>query len=154
MTPARKAYLLSLTQYPSMTANESAIARAWLARHADEWDDCEFNVRLGSSLELGPDYSDATRAQAAIVTQKRADLVATRGDAALIIEVKIRVALAALGQLIGYQVLWRVEHPETRTIELEAIGHDALLDVVEILQAHGVAVELFPNVALAQLPYG
>lgn len=154
MTPERKSYLLSLTQYPQLTANESAVVRAWLLEHADEWDDVEFNVRLGTSLELGPGYSESTRAQAAIVTQKRADMVATRGTEAAIVEVKLRVALAALGQLLGYSVLWRAENPDTTTVHLIAIGHDALLDVVELLQAHGVSVELFPNVALAVLPYG
>jgi len=154
MTPERKAYLLSLTQYPSMTANESAVARAWLEQHADEWDDAEFNVRVGSSMDLGPSYSDATRAQAAISSQKRVDLVATRGNVARLVEIKIRVPMGALGQLLGYQVLWRVEHPETADVQLEAIGNSALLDVVEILQAHGVHVELFPDLTLARLPYG
>lgn len=154
MTPARKAYLLSLVQYPSMTANESAVARAWLEKHADEWEDVEFNVRLGSSLDLGPGYNEATKQQAAILSQKRADMVAVRGSSALVIEVKLRVALAAMGQLFGYATLWRVEHPETTGLQLEAIGHDALLDVVEILQAHGVHVELFPDLTLARLPYG
>lgn len=153
MTAARKAYLLSLVQFPSMTVNESAVAHAWLVMHADEWDDVEFNVRVGSQLELGAGYSETTRAQAALLSQKRIDIVATRGNDYAIIEVKIRVSLAALGQLLGYSVLWRVEHPSAITIQLVAIGHDALLDVVEMLQAHGVHVELFPNVALATLPY-
>jgi len=154
MTPERKAYLMSLVQYPQLTAAESNVARAWLEKHADEWDDVNFNVRLGTQLQLGDGFNDTTRAQAALLSQKRADLVATRGVEAAIIEVKIRIALAALGQLLGYDVLWRAEYPLTTNIRLIAIGHDALLDVVELLQAHGVSVELFPNVALAVLPYG
>lgn len=154
MLPSRKSYLLSLSQYPSMTVNESMVVHAWLVKHADEWDDVDFNVRLGSSQVLGDGYNETTRAQAALLTQKRVDLVATRGNAVDIVEVKIRVSLGALGQLLGYKVLWTVEHPETETIELEAIGNSALLDVVEVLQAHGVTVELFPDVTLATLPYG
>lgn len=154
MTPERKAYLLSLTQYPQLTANESQIARAWIAEHADEWDDVDFNARVGSELELGPGFSEATRRQAALLSQKRIDMVATKGSNVAIIEVKLRVSLAALGQLLGYSVLWRLENPATANINLIAIGHDALLDVVEMLHAHGASVELFPNVALATLPYG
>jgi hypothetical protein len=154
MTPARKAYLLSLVQYPSFTVNESAVAHAWLVEHADEWDDVEFNVRLGTTVDLGPGFSDTTRAQAALLSQKRADMVATRGRAVAIIEVKLRVALSALGQLLGYEILWRSEFPGVTDLQLIAIGHDALIDVVEVLQAHGVSVELFPNVALAILPRG
>ena len=154
MTPERKAYLLSLTQYPGFTGNESTVAHAWIAKHADEWDDVDFNIRVGSQLELGASFSEATRAQAALLSQKRIDMAALRAGAAALLEVKLRVSLAALGQLLGYSVLWRAEHPDATTIQLIAIGHDALLDVVEMLQAHGVSVELFPNVALATLPYG
>lgn len=154
MTDARYNYLLDQTQYPQLTANESQIARAWIAAHGREWDDVDFNVRLGTQLELGPGFSASTRAQAAILSQKRADMVATRADAVALIEVKLRVSLGALGQLLGYQVLWRAEFPDVTNIQLIAIGHDALIDVVEVLQAHGVHVELFPNVALAQLPLG
>lgn len=154
MTPERKAYLLSLTQYPGFTVNESAVARAWIVTHSDEWDDVDFNVRLGTQLELGDGYSDTTRAQAALLSQKRADMVATRADATALIEVKLRVSLSSLGQLLGYEILYRAEFPAATNIQLIAIGHDALIDVVELLQAHGVHVELFPNVALAQLSYG
>lgn len=154
MTDARYNYLLDQTQYPSMTANESQIARAWIKEHGREFDDVDFNVRLGTSLELGEGFSAATRAQAAILSQKRADIIAYRADGVAIIEVKLRVSLGALGQLLGYSVLYRSEFPNDTNIQLIAIGHDALLDVVEVLQAHGVHVELFPNVALAQLPLG
>lgn len=154
MQPERKAYLLSLVQYPAFTVNESAVARAWIVKHADEWDDVQFNVRVGSHAELGPGYSDATREQARLVTQKRVDMVATRGADVAIVEAKIRLSLSALGQLLGYAILWRTDFPDVANINLVAIGHDALLDVVEVLQAHGVSVELFPNVALVTLPSG
>jgi hypothetical protein len=152
MDPLTRARLLQTIQFPQMTANESQIVHAWLAKHIDEWDSIDFNVRVGTSLDLGPTFSDAIRGQAAILSQKRADIVAQRPDAAAIIEVKIRVNLGALGQLLGYSVLWRAEYPDTTNLQLIAIGHDALLDVVEVLQAHGVHVELFPNAALATLP--
>lgn len=154
MTPERKAYLLSLVQFPQMTVNESAIAHAWLMEHADEFDDVEFNRRVGNSLELGPEYDAATQRQAALLSQKRIDIIGFSGNAVTIVEVKLRISLSAMGQLMGYAVLWQAENPGTSEISMVAIGHDALIDVVEVLQAHGIAVELFPNVALARLSYG
>ena len=154
MTEERKAYLLSLVQLPQMTVNESAIAHQWLMEHADEYDDVDFNVRVGNSLELGPEYDEATQRQAALLSQKRIDIVGFNGNAVTIVEVKLRISLSALGQLLGYALLWQAENPGTSEITLEAIGHDALIDAVEVLQAHGVQVELFPNVALKTLNYG
>jgi len=154
VTPERKAYLLSLIQFPQMTVNESAIVHAWLLQFADSFDDVQFNVRVGNSIELGPGYDEATQRQAALLSQKRIDIVGFSGNSVTIVEVKLRISLSALGQLLGYALLWQAENPTVEQINLVAIGHDALIDVAEILQAHGIAVYLYPNVALATLTYG
>ena len=154
MTPERKAYLLSLSQYPQMTANESAVARAWLVQHADEYDDVQFNVLAGNTVDRQPGWSDATWAQAQALTRKRIDAVAFKGTAVTIIEVKLRVSLAALGQLLGYQILWQLEHPETTAVNLLAIGNSALVDAHDILLAHNVLIELYPEVGTTLLPKG
>ena len=154
MTPERKAYLLGLTQFPQMTANESLIAHQWLMANADNFDDVEFNVRVGNALELGPGFDPAIQRQAALLSQKRIDIVGFLGNTVTIVEVKLRISLSALGQLLGYSLLWQAENPTVAGINLVAIGHDALIDVVEILQAHGIAVFTYPNVALATLNYG
>jgi hypothetical protein len=152
VTPERKAYLLSVSQYPQLTANESAVARAWLVQHADEYDDVDFSVRLGATVDRLPDWSDATWRQAQILSQKRIDMIAYKGTEVTIIEVKLRVSLAALGQLLGYGTLWRVEHPESTAVHLLAIGNSALVDAHDILTAHSVNIELFPDVAITVLP--
>lgn len=154
MTPERKAYLLSLTQFPQMTVNESTIVHQWLLAHADEYDDVEFNPRVGNSLQLGPGFSQTIRDQAAKLSQKRIDILAFKGNEVTIVEVKLRLSLSALGQLLGYSLLYRLEHPDVADIHLVAIAHDALIDAAEVLQAHGVHVETYPNVSLVTLPQG
>lgn len=152
MLPERKAYLLGLSQYPQLTANESAVARAWLVEHADEYDDVDFSVRLGATVDRDPSWSDSTWKQAQILSQKRIDMVAYKGSEVTIIEVKLRVSLAALGQLLGYATLWRIEHPETTGVNLIAIGNSALVDAHDILMAHAIPTELFPEVGVTILP--
>jgi len=153
VTPERKHYLLSLVQYPQLTANESAVVRQWLLAHADEYDDVDFSVRLGATVDRQPGWDDVTWLQAKILSQKRIDLVGYRGTAVTIVEVKLRVSLAALGQLLGYATLWRVEHPDVSNIALEAIGYSALVDAPEVLAAHGVGVELFPDATITPFPH-
>ena len=154
MTPERKRYLLALTQFPQLTVNESAVARAWLIKHADEYDDVDFSVRLGSTVDRQPAWDDVTYQQAQILSQKRIDLVAYKGSTVTIIEVKLRVSLAALGQLLGYAILWRAENPETTQVNLEAIGNSALVDAHDLLLSHGVTMELFTDAGLVTLPKG
>lgn len=148
MKAERLAYLLSLKQFPQMTVYESQVAAAWVRKHAAEWEEMDFNVSLGSHQVLGPGHSEATQRQAAFITTKRADIIATSGEFAAIVECKLRLSLSALGQLLGYEILWRAEHPETTDVQLIAIGHSARLDVVDILMAHAIQVELFPDVTI------
>lgn len=145
MNPDERARLLALVQFPQMPVLESYVAREWLKAHVDEFDSIEFNVRLGDGLDLGAGYDEATRKQAQLLTQKRADIVARFGDNVTLVEVKDRLSLSALGQLTGYDTLFRMANPGIRSVRLLAIGRDASVDVPELLRAHGVAVELYPG---------
>lgn len=151
MTPERKSYLLSLISFPQMTINESAIIHAWLLEHVDEYDDVDFNVRVGNSVDIGPGATDVQRKQAAALSQKRADVVAYKDGAVTIVEAKPRLTLSALGQLLGYAVLWQADNPLTKAVHLVAIGHTALVDAVEVLHAHNITTELFPDLTLVQV---
>lgn len=144
--------LLSQIQLPGLTNNETMISQAWLAQHSAEFDSVQFQVRLGAELDIGLGYPEWARRQAAIQSQKRADIIAMQGDQATIVEVKIRVSPGALGQLLTYRTLWHAEYLSKPVPHLVAIGNDALVDVHDVLAAYGVTVETFPNVYLVKLP--
>src|SRR5271154_726733 len=154
MDQATLQQLLSLTQFPQMTVNESAIARQWILGHASQFDSIEFNHRVGNTVHLGAGYEETTKRQAAIVSQKRLVILARSGSGGAVVEVKIRISLGALGQLLGYQLLWKQDHPETTAVHLVAIANDALVDAEAILQAYGVDLELYPGLTVTRLPYG
>ena len=153
LTADQAAAILGQTRFDQMAVNESIIARAWLLAHWHELDRVDFNANLGNAIELGPEFDATTKRQAAILSQKRADIIAYHGDEATIVEVKTRLSFSALGQLLGYQLLFELEHPEIKKVNLVAIGHSASIDTAEVLQAHGVHLELFPNVTLMGVGY-
>jgi len=135
--------LLVQLQYPAMTWVESRITEAWLRAHGAEYDAIDFNVRLGEGQQLGEEYSPETRRMAQLVTQLRADLVARRASEVTLIEVKVRVGLPVIGQLIGYRHLWNQAHPEAPVTRLLAIGRSVVAGLEGVLAAAGVEVELF-----------
>lgn len=145
-------WMLASPRLEGFTVNETIIAQAWIKKHADEYDTIAFQGHLGTQQDPGPQYDETLRAQAMIQSQKRADMIAVRGRNVTIVEVKIRVSLDALGQLLGYYTLWTAEHPGQHTVKLVAIGQTALLDAVELFHARGVALETFPEVAIVQKP--
>lgn len=144
--PPDLALLLAQIQYPGMTWVESRITEAWLRAHGAEFDAIDFNVRLGAGVDPGAGYDDSTRRQAQLVTQKRADIIATVPGFATIVEVKVRVGLPVIGQLIGYRELYRRWAGYDGHISLLAIGRSVVSDVEEIIRGQGIAMELFPRV--------
>lgn len=148
MQQAELSRLLSISQYSQMTLQESAIARAWLEKHGAYYDRVQFNPYLGNSVELGPEYDEATRRQAQVLFQKRPDILAWRGETVTIVEIKPRLGFAALGQLLGYRLLYQVANPDVPSVDLVAIGHSASIDTPEVLMAYGVSVELFHGLKL------
>jgi hypothetical protein len=143
--PVNLTRLLDQIQYPGMTYVESEITRAWLKTHGAEYESIDFNVRLGEGVQLAGEWDDSTRRAATMLSQKRADIVALRAGVVTIVEVKVRIGLPALGQLIGYRELWRREHPDAGFIRLLAIGRGAVEDVDLVFRSQGVEIETFPR---------
>jgi RecB family endonuclease NucS len=130
-----------------MTAEESPIGKQWLEAHSDEFDLVEFNQRLGKGIEPMADWDDSTRRFVEASTAKRADIIASRPSGVTIVEVKVRIGLSALGQLLGYRELYREQHPEARVENILVIGASIPDDVRRILERSGVIVEIFPEPA-------
>lgn len=143
MPIANLEYILTRPQLPGMTAEESAVGRRWIEEHANDYDSAEFNVRLGQGMQLEGEWDESTRRFAALATAKRADIIARRGNAVTIVEVKVRVGLGALGQLIGYRDLWLAQNPQTTVEELIAAAVTAEPDVQQVFQQAGVKLEFF-----------
>jgi len=94
-----------------MIPAEAAILQTWLIAHAGEYDTFAFNVRVGFGADPGPNFTEDVRKAQILNTQRRVDCLLLKGDIYTIVEVKVRGSLHALGQLMGYQVLWRRDNP-------------------------------------------
>lgn len=145
MPPPNYDVLLVQLQYPGMSYVESEITRAWLRAHGAEYDRIEFNFRLGKGLEVGDEYDAATRRAAELLTQKRADIVTWQSGYVTLIEVKVRIAFPTIGQLLGYRVLFRQQHPDQPVTRLLAIGRSVVHDSAEVLTELGVDIETYPR---------
>jgi len=131
-------------QLPALTPLEDAIAKAWLLKHQDDYDSAEFNVRVGSGVQIPDSSPDYMRLYARAATTKRCDIVVHKGTEATIVEVKIRIGGSALGQLLLYKKLLAKDHPEYTAVHLIAAGQTIEPDVQEAYDELGIPVELFP----------
>ena len=145
MDRSRVQALLAQSNYNQMTASESALAREWLKRHASEYEEIDFNVRLGDGVRLAFEADEAIQRQARLSTQRRADIIARSPDHATIVELKSTLNEEALLQLQLYQSLFRAEHPEVASLQMTAAGYRAEPATLKLLGEYGVQVELYPH---------
>ena len=130
------------TYYPAMLPAETIVWQTWLRLHQAEYDRFDYNMRVGPGFDPGGSVPDFIRTMAVKNTKKRIDAVAWQGSQPLIVEVKVRAGLSAVGQILGYRVHWRLENPHTVPPKLLLVANRLADGVQEVLQAHDVPFEL------------
>lgn len=129
-----------------LNGHEARLARLFLRDWHTLYDSVEFQAHVGGGIDPGPEYEENMRRMYRHNSQKRIDLLARGPFGVTIVEVKQRIDLAQLGQLLGYRWLWVHEHNEpTQQVELIALGYTALEDVAHVMRAHGVKLVTYPQ---------
>jgi hypothetical protein len=126
-------------------AIESAVAKAYLTKHVDDFDRVDINVGLGPGVTLPYGTPDYVQKCASASSRLRADMVLYRGSTATIVEVKDRIYPAVLGQLISYWHLLTEENPQLIQVYKVAAGQTIQPGLIPILDTYGITVELFPG---------
>lgn len=140
--------LLKVDRLRGLNQYEDILARAWLRDFHPLYDSVEFQAHVGGGIDPGPEYDASMRRMYRHNSQKRIDALARGPLGVTIVEIKHRVDLAQLGQLMGYRWLWVHEHnAPAEYVELVAVGFVALEDVAHAMRANGVRLVLFPELA-------
>jgi hypothetical protein len=146
MDPQRKSYLIEAATEAQPYPPEAALARAWLEANLDQYEDIDWQKRVGEGVDLGPDYTPNIQAMAYQATRKRVDLVAYRDDTATLIELKDHVDLAAVRQALAYAELWQVDPADPPVAAVLVVGRTGDAGIAETAAAKGVTVDLMPQV--------
>lgn len=125
-------------------ACETAVLKAFLVKHVNDYDSVQLEVPLGPALNLGPTFPPWVQRCADFSSRKRADMICWREGVPTIVEAKERVDGGALGQLLVYSALLKQDKPTLMQIYKIAIGASAIDGIGDILFRYGVLVEVFP----------
>jgi hypothetical protein len=146
MTDDALSALFALDRLPGLNQYEDQLARAWLRDWHHFYDSIEFQAHVGGGNDPGPEFADNMRRMYRHNSQRRVDVLARGPFGVTIVEIKHRIDLAQLGQLIAYRWLWVHEHNEpAENVELVALGYFALEDVAHVMRANGVRLILYPE---------
>lgn len=100
-----------LRKYPHLMVGDVEIWERYLGRFADQWDNFEYDVRVGEGIKTEPGEEEKYKLMATALSEKRIDVVGHRGAVTTIIEVKPSAMLSAIGQLLSYQILYEERYP-------------------------------------------
>jgi hypothetical protein len=134
---------------PMFTTLESRMGVAWLAEETYNWNMFAFNVRIGDVVPVPADFMPSVAKAVQEASQKRVDIIAIKGRSAAIVEVKVRAAIGALGQVLGYATIWQAENPTVTDVQRIVVAGAAMLDVPALLQAYGVTLREYRELWLA-----
>ncbi|MBA7546534.1 hypothetical protein ES705_38926 [subsurface metagenome] len=98
-------------RYAHMFGENAEIWNRFLSEFPDRFDTVDYDFRVGKGMKLNPEWDEAMKRDATALTQKRIDVLAWTGEKPTIIEVKVRVGLSALGQVMGYKILFMKDFP-------------------------------------------
>jgi len=111
-----------------MLEEEKEVWERFMMIYPGKYESVDYDFRVGKGVDLKDEQGEPWPRMAKMLSQKRIDVVGWVGDSPTIIEVKIRVGLSALGQVLGYRILFMkdLEHfPEPKLLVVcETISED------------------------------
>lgn len=137
--------ILASTKQIGGNACETAVCKAFLVKHVQDYDRVDLEVRLGPGLDLGPGAPAYLQRCATASWQKRADMICWRDGVPTIVEAKERIDGGAIGQLLVYQRLLKQDNPKIFTVYKIAAGLSIVTGIDSFFYDYGITVELFPG---------
>lgn len=115
-------------KYPHMIKDEKDVWERFMERYPGRFETVDYDFRVGKGVVIEGEPGEPWPSMAKMLSQKRIDVVAWVGESPTIIEVKRRVGLSALGQVLGYRTLFTrdFQHIETPKVLIicETISED------------------------------
>ncbi len=115
MTPRFPA--TKLASYPHLFPRDVPIWERFLEKFSADYVGFDYDTKVGSGIEPPPDATEADLRLIAGVYKKRIDAVGYKASETHIIEVKPSATFSAVGQVLGYASLFRVEFPNLPAVK-------------------------------------
>lgn len=129
-------------RYPHMLEDESDIWERYMDLYPGKFETVDYDFRVGKGVELDGEPGEPWPRMAKMLSQKRIDVIGWVGDSPMIIEVKKRVGLSALGQVLGYRLLFMKDFKHFPEPKLLVVCETISADDHEVLEGNNVPVEV------------
>lgn len=104
---------MSRTKFPHLLTPDVPVWERWLNTHRDQYLSIEYDVRVGSGRDPGPDFDSTMRKMALDLSKRRIDALLETDSGIICVEITTSAGLTALGQCLAYPILYKLTyHPE------------------------------------------
>ena len=131
-------------EFKHMLPRDAKLWQRFLFHHQDYFERFDYDVRVGDGVDIGPGFPDFAVTQAKLLTQKRIDAVGYHGTEIWVIEAKPDAGLSALGQLLGYRVLWNNQYPQQPVTYLAIVTDFLGPDEITFYEHYGIKTYELP----------
>lgn len=129
---------MALAKYPHMKKDEAATWDRFLARMPWQVENIMYDVRLGEGARVSEGVPEWVKHMAWALSTKRVDAIVETLLEFIIVEVKPRGALSAVGQLLGYLVLFNKQYRPQKRVRLALVCERIAPDMAPILLEYGI----------------
>ena len=127
-------------KYPHMYGQEREIWTRFMTLNPDFFHTVDYDWRVGAGVKMAPDTEENIRRMAKMLSQKRIDVVGWNVEQPTIVEVKQRLGIQTLGQVLGYQLLFYREFPKIQKPKVMVVCETKEKDDLDILHAYKIPV--------------
>jgi len=131
-----------VARFTHMKESEAQVWERFLANLPWRAVAVRYDVRLGEGATLPADVPQWVRDMAWALSAKRVDAVVETADHVYLIEVKSRASLSAVGQLLGYELLYRRQYGSAKGITLVLVCESIAPDVEPVLERYGIELHV------------
>jgi len=117
---------------------EVKIWNRFLSEWGREWDWFQYDIHLGSGVEILEYWDDKIKKLAKVLTQFRVDVIGHKAKAITIFEIKPQAGIGALGQVLAYKKLYIKEFGSDIDIGLAIVTDRVGPDIEYIYSQFGI----------------
>jgi len=131
-----------LSKYPHMKPEDVAVWNRFVAANSGLFDTVDYDVPVGTGADVDPEHPDAIQYDAKILTRKKVDVVAYKGNAVFVIEVKPVANARGLGQILTYLPLWLADHPGELDVRGMVVAGEMEREMAAVYAGHQIIVHI------------
>lgn len=129
-----------LPRYPHFGQEDRLVWDRWLTSQANCTIGVDYDVRVGPGLPVDPTAPASMQRDWLLITQLRIDAVVYFPDRTWIVEIKPRLLVSALGQLLAYGYYWSRQFGGQYPMTLVAMVGQTDPQLQPVLESYGIRV--------------